>query len=286
MTRLAALLTGLVMALAGAGFYAPASAIPTDPAVFLVPHQDDEVLSYGASVKEHLLAGRDVHLVLLTDGSSSGECKRSRSGTYGHPNFDATDGVVGTYTAVDREACATFRDQEFLNAASAMQNNVGNAVGTLTAVIRTDRTQDGSLSTAYVEAVVTEYVTLYPEASFKGMTYKESDHAEGHADHDVVGEALNNKYSDGTITDVRYYVKPALWDNISVGSFTRESINVTLDAYRSFGQHSVVGEFCEQYGLSKSQRQTLDNGRTCPQYASNTWKISGGADSKVHQPGQ
>lgn len=246
-------------------------------------------MTYGASVKQHLLANRDVLLVLLTDGSESGECDNLRNDPYGHANFDLTDGVTGNYFAVplnttDRAACTAHRDGEFNGAAAEMQNNVGapsSTIGEVTAVIRSDRKTDGTLTKAYVASVINEYQALYPAASFKGMTYKEMNFTEGHPDHDVIGEALRDEYNADNTFDVRLYVKPALWDNITVAQTTvRESINTVLDEYRTFGQHSVVGEFCEQYGLAKSQRATLDNGRTCPTV--DYPKITGGADSKYH----
>lgn len=41
------------------------------PAVFFVPHQDDEILSMGASIIAHLKAGRDVKVVMVTDGNTT-----------------------------------------------------------------------------------------------------------------------------------------------------------------------------------------------------------------------
>lgn len=42
------------------------------PAVFFSPHQDDETLGMGGAIYEHVQAGRDVFLELMTDGSQSG----------------------------------------------------------------------------------------------------------------------------------------------------------------------------------------------------------------------
>jgi hypothetical protein len=41
------------------------------PAVFLLPHQDDEMVMAGA-IREHVLAGRPVHVVIFTDGGATG----------------------------------------------------------------------------------------------------------------------------------------------------------------------------------------------------------------------
>ena len=273
-----------------------ASAVSTNPAVFLVPHQDDEVLTFGAAVKQHLLAGRDVILVLLTDGSSSGECDNLRTGTYGHPDFDQTDGITGNYTSspVDRAACTNFRDNEFLNAAAAMRSNVGTGtgIGTLTTDIRVDRMQDGTLTKTYVRSVIDSYDAIYGTPSFKAMTYKECSSAHpcglgdgwpGHADHDATGEALRDFNDQVAGADARFYIKPELWPSYTtLGTFNRELFNTSLNSYRWFGQWSVSGAFCEQYGgATLKDRDTLDNGRVCPKPVFN----SGGSDSKVHLPG-
>lgn len=45
---------------------------PTWPAIFYTPHQDDEILGMGASISEHVRAGRAVYVVLLTNGANQG----------------------------------------------------------------------------------------------------------------------------------------------------------------------------------------------------------------------
>jgi LmbE family N-acetylglucosaminyl deacetylase len=42
------------------------------PAVFWVPHQDDEALGFGAAIAEHKQAGRPVYLVLVSNGVNAG----------------------------------------------------------------------------------------------------------------------------------------------------------------------------------------------------------------------
>jgi LmbE family N-acetylglucosaminyl deacetylase len=51
----------------------PVPANPTGrPIVFYTPHQDDETLFMGQVIAHHCLAGREVHVVLASNGSTSG----------------------------------------------------------------------------------------------------------------------------------------------------------------------------------------------------------------------
>ncbi|MFA4923649.1 MAG: PIG-L family deacetylase [Ignavibacteriaceae bacterium] len=51
---------------------AEAQPISSWPAIFYSPHQDDETLGMGASIAEHVRAGRAVYVVLLSNGANSG----------------------------------------------------------------------------------------------------------------------------------------------------------------------------------------------------------------------
>lgn len=44
----------------------------TLPAVYFVPHQDDETLSMSVDILRHIAAGRETHIVLFTDGGNTG----------------------------------------------------------------------------------------------------------------------------------------------------------------------------------------------------------------------
>lgn len=77
--------------------------------VFLVPHQDDEALTMATGIIEAVDNGRDVWVVLLTDGSRSGAYKF----------FDCASGgsVGGTGGAcLSRSEFAQARDREFMAA--------------------------------------------------------------------------------------------------------------------------------------------------------------------------
>lgn len=159
----------------------------TGPALFFSPHQDDETLSMGASIVDHVNAGRDVQVILMTNGGSTG--------------------VVDQQYGGDMAACVAERDREFKAAVTALG---------ATPVIRPDRVQDGSLTIDYALSVFNEYYAQYGDtASFKTMTDREETYYPAHAesDHYNLGKALRQS----GITDARYYVRRWGWDP-SVGA--------------------------------------------------------------------
>lgn len=308
----------LIMGLfAGTGANLSAQAAVTAPAIYLVPHQDDDILSYGADMKNHIINGRRVIAVLLTDGSESGVCYTA----YGNGQDITKQRYDGGLSAAARTQCKLARDAEFTKSM--------NLLG-VEPVIRTDRKQDScssgylgtyngvrfgaerintcttsnTMTAAYVHSVVSEYLALYPNASIKGYTYKESLHCDacdngttgtGHPDHDRVGEGMVDAYQANETDDVRYMVKSSMWDDFPnlTKAVVRQPVNDALDAYGvdspnvatlgyGIGQKSS-SLFCEQYGLAKSQPGLINNGhRNCTGYE---FETTGGADNWVHQPG-
>lgn len=196
----------VIMAFTGSLAFAPvAQAIHlTHDVFFFVPHQDDEVLQYGAAIAEHVAAGRTVWVVLLTDGGSSVQC--------------------GIQYPGNRPACVAARDQEFTNGVTAMGGHP---------VIRTDRAIDGKLTQVYAKAVIMNYYPNYPNSSFKAPS-----EFDGSTDHSYVGKALR---STG-ITDARYYIKHSEWGGHS-GTLTAQYNQDTVLAMYPFGKSSVLPDF-------------------------------------------
>jgi LmbE family N-acetylglucosaminyl deacetylase len=145
------------------------------PAIFFTPHQDDEVLSMGAAIKEHVQAGREVIVVLCTDGAASA--------------------VGSRYPSV--EEFVAERDREFTTAVHRMG---------ATPVIAENRGRDSMLTVVEAEAIIRPYALQYPTGSLKTMTYYDD-----HPDHAACGQALKNlKFADS-----RYYIKREQWGSIN-----------------------------------------------------------------------
>lgn len=161
------------------------------PAIWFVPHQDDEVLSMGAAIKQHARAGRRCIVVLMTDGSNSG--------------------VKGRYPS--EEEFVAERDREFNRAVKQMGAEP---------VIRADRAEDGFLTIAWALGVMQEYASQYPDASLKTMTPHDN-----HSDHANLGRALQQLDHP----DKRYYVKRSQWDEISGKMTAVEDLRTELLDY-------------------------------------------------------
>jgi len=314
-TRAVALLSaGLMVLGAAVGCTGPATVGSPGPAIFLVPHQDDDVLIMGADVKRQVQAGRRVILVLLTDGSESSVCYDR----YGAPGESVQhQRRHGGLAPEARARCTAQRDAEFVAAAKAAGADY---------VIRSDRKQDScsspaiaahsatctpanTLSEGYVRRVVAELAARYPRAAFVAPSYHEADYCDGcdngttgpgHPDHAAIGRGLLEAYRQGLAHDRRFEIQPDLWPYLVPrvhGHWVRRDINAALDAYGSaapdgdgprgtaaghgIGQASVHA-FCEQYGGARADPVTVPPELDCGGYR---YYNSGGADSYIHLPG-
>lgn len=186
----------------------PAAAYTGYPVFFFTPHQDDEALFLGASIKQHVAAGRQVWVVLLTDGGASSQCIP----------------VYGT-----RAACVAARDQEFINGVTSLG---------ATPIIRTDRVADGTLTAAYAKSVINNY---YANVNYKLASYKTMSETDDHPDHAALGAGLRLS----SPPDKRWCMKPA--DVVNHPKYTtagKYNLNATLDMY-PFGKISVPAYFTQ-----------------------------------------
>ncbi|WP_170140649.1 PIG-L family deacetylase [Oceanobacillus arenosus] len=142
--------------------------------IYYIPHQDDEVLTFGVSIYSYLQQGYDVHVVLLTDGSNSGIRKQ---------------------LGMTKEAFVTARNQEFDKALAVL--------GVKSENITKRAYTDGQLTEEQVEAVIKEYNKKYPMAIHKTFSYYDP-----HPDHAAAGNALRNLVQQEILTDAAYYIGP------------------------------------------------------------------------------
>jgi len=183
---------------------APSAQAATNPAIFFSPHQDDEILSFGGAITEHVRAGRQVIVVLMSDGGGSALCQTL------YPN--------------NRPACVAARDQEFINGVTALGG---------TPVISPTRELDGSITVATAKATMLGYYAQYPAGSFKTMSEFDAS-----PDHYRLGQALRQT----GIVDSRFYIKHSEWTT-HAGTFTAKyDTNTAVNMY-PFGKQSVPNDF-------------------------------------------
>ena len=136
-----------------------------NPAIFFSPHQDDETLTMGAQIAQHVNAGRYVILQLITDGHAS-NARNLMNPVLSYPDFVAA------------------RNREFL--AAALKLGVHE--------VHFLNLPDGQLSSntvpqnqRAVEANMASWMYHYPQGSFKTMSPFDSS-----PDHALLGQALGN----------------------------------------------------------------------------------------------
>lgn len=151
--------------------------------LYLVPHQDDEIGTYGAAILEEVAAGKVVHLLLTTRGETSGARTNPTMATR-----------IG-YTPSEEEFSAK-RDQEFVEAARRL-----GAVPIIPAY--GVRTSDGGGSMEHVIGLIKSYYPNLDSVSLRSMAPTDF-----HVDHSATGQAVVQLADEGEGLDHRLFVSP------------------------------------------------------------------------------
>lgn len=176
----------------------PVPAAPTGrPVIFYTPHQDDETLFMGQAIAHHALAGRDVHVVLASDGSTS----RMRdalnglevNGWWGGSHYPARE----FYSLLSQTDFGEARDRELVAACGQLGAQPGNVhleVGT----------RGSSISVPEADALIRRYDDLYPDAGHYTMHWDDTDPT-----HSALGTALRQMAlsEPGKFNDCRWMVR-------------------------------------------------------------------------------
>jgi hypothetical protein len=209
------------------------------PAIFFIPHQDDETLSMGVAITQHLDADREVIAVLYTDGAGSVAQKilngEVGSSWWGGTHNPATEG----YNHVDNQKFSEARNNELKSALLQLGVKPEN-------IHIRNLTSDGTLTLDEVKTLVLEYAQKYPGSSYKAMS-----HHDGSLSHSLSGQALVDLYNQKAITDVRLYVSRNDWNTVKVGSTvtanTSQAFRVKKAAFVYQAWNPAVGAFAIGY---------------------------------------
>lgn len=176
----------------------------TNPAIYYVPHSDDEILTYGPSIKNHLNAGREVITVLYTNGvgsSAQNQLNGIGNSTYwGATHNPAKEG----YSPLSNNDFGDARIREYINSCHALGVKSENIL-----VDRLTVTNDVN----EMKALILKYHNLYPptgtgSTGHKVMSWKDQMGTGSNTpnEHSVSGYALKQLYDEGYIIDARFYV--------------------------------------------------------------------------------
>lgn len=223
------------------------------PAIYYSPHADDEVLSLGVSIANHVAAGRKVLVVLMTSGCSqwvedmlNGRVTCALHGGAHHPvHEDYYD------TDLTREEIGRAREEEFSSSVGAFRRQSGGNVE-----VRFEAVPDGALTVARAKGIIASYAARFPNSSHKTMTWTDTA-----SDHAACGQALRELRAEGALSDARFYIMPERaaaassvgpWREDLASSGLRPVLDRAASPYRAWnpsagalavGMHSVPESF-------------------------------------------
>lgn len=195
---------------------------PTGRRLYLyTAHQDDETLWSGQILAHHTLVGREVHIILGTDGSTSG-VRDTLNGTtssswWGGYHYPAREGIPAPLTPADFAAA---RDRELIQA-SRQLGVTPDRVHLRTSTRTTALTLDAA------RALILEHEALTP-----GAGHYTTHWTDPHPDHAALGTALRNLALEGAVTDARWVVRRS-----QIGTMSSAVEYVVPSAYAAQAKH-------------------------------------------------
>lgn len=181
--------------------------------LYLVPHQDDELLTLGVDACRIISAGtHEVHAALLCDGSKSQIRQALRNGKTcpHHPGTHQYSLEIPEFVAA--------RDREFRASCEAIGYRPENIH------ILPNRAIDCGLGVEFAETAITELLSRYPKQTTVCTISPFGGDAQ-HRDHATLGQAALNLYRKGIIRELRFFVEPYCVDSCR-NAYPNLSLNV------------------------------------------------------------
>lgn len=205
------------------------------PALFVVPHPDDETLAAGVTLAEHVIAGREVHILLLTRGEKSAARHvingTAVSGWWGVRHDPAVEG----YEPLDETAFGAARHRELLAAAGCLG-------------IPAERIHEANLPNEGVTvANATQAIVATADAIGGDVGLWAPSHTvDDHPDHLAAGQAVQQLGVDDPVRwwDRRYYILPAYWS----GDPRLPSVTYWWDTPADAAVAARARDACRAYG--------------------------------------
>ncbi|HEU5110200.1 MAG TPA: PIG-L family deacetylase [Micromonosporaceae bacterium] len=235
--RRRALLAALAAAPLTAGRLTMAAPLP--PALFVAAHPDDELLSMGVAIAEHVAFGRDVHVLWLTDGGTT-SARNAINGTttsswWGVPHDPAAEG----YAPLTVQDCAAARIREATNSVRLLATGHPAPI-----TVHRAQLQDGAYTQFAAEAAIAAVADLIaPGAPVHLKTH--SWLVDNHPDHLAAGGAAKalNTADPSRYPAVRYYVQSTYWADARLAQ-----VADTFDLPTDAGITARVRAACRAYG--------------------------------------
>jgi LmbE family N-acetylglucosaminyl deacetylase len=233
----------------------------SNPVVFFAPHADDETLNMGIIIAEHVAAGRDTHVVLMTHGRVTSALDAINGTIYSGYWKCCHNPAAEGYSPITKDQLAEARVREFHNACYQL----GVPAANQHVEYLDDPASDTGETLTYDEAKYTieKYIDMFPTADFYTMSYHDI-----HAEHAACGQALQDLYEAGNITGaVRFVISMATrndleskglpipgggWKDTPTDDTIKQKLINACRCYSAWapdvgsyavGYHSVAGQF-------------------------------------------
>lgn len=228
-------------------------------ALFISPHPDDECLSMGMGIQNHIWYGYDVYIALLTHGGGSDAINIINGSGYCDWHKFYHNPQLENYSLLSNEQFQNERINEFKYSSACLGVKPQN-------ILIYDY-RDGNVSKDMVKKVIRDFLTRYPGALIKAPSYLDIHH-----DHSACGYALLELYNSREVMDARFYVSPGQWDN-TPGAY-EENMNCTTFLRASIAVYKRWNPGKSMYGIGYHSVQPLFD------------IVSAGMKSKYHSPNE
>nr|WP_239094029.1 cell wall-binding repeat-containing protein [Bacillus sp. B15-48] len=243
------------------------------PIFYLVPHADDEVLTFGVDILNQLNAEREVFLILLSKGADS-VAREVLNGHYDHESNSRhpINTLVkchwhGVYhnPVTEQYSHGHISLEEFGNIRLEDYFHAARALGVPESNILEHTLQSGHLTIANIKNVIRDYASEFPDAQFRSMSWYD-----GHPAHATIGKALKELEQSGEINPLNtaYFISiytdrfankqiplPLRKITITEPSSLR-NLTSSINVYKTFDPS--VGKYATGYHSVKSQFDSLE----------------------------
>jgi N-acetylmuramoyl-L-alanine amidase len=239
------------------------------PIIYFVPHQDDEILSLGIDIRNELSRGRNVQLVLMTDGENSG-ARDILNGQYDSesnlPSLAGEKVYCSWHHIYHDPVKENFQLQhltfeQFSNLRTDEFKRALTALGVPEEQIHIEGLHVDNINIDNVERIINKYVALYPNADVRSLSW-----FDGHPTHSLIGQTIRSlqttgvleryqaKYFISVYTDRFYPVEKPIKTQMELMEKSPDLSFLTAAAneykrfdpqngYYAIGYHSVDGQF-------------------------------------------
>ncbi|WP_326564564.1 PIG-L deacetylase family protein [Micromonospora peucetia] len=192
------------------------------PVIFCVPHPDDETLGAGVSIAEHVAAGRDVRILLMTRGTGSGAIRKV-NGTNWSPWWGVWHNpAVEGYQPLGEEEFGASRMRELMAAIGCLGVSAEHVYEA--SALLGEPVLDGSVTQDQARrAILALAATLDPAAGHPGL-WTPTWLVDDNPDHIAVGKASRQLGVEDPVWwgDRRYWVLPPYWQDARLGQIAGE----------------------------------------------------------------